>query len=284
VTKNQKHKTGIVVLYHKNCPDGFGAAWAAWKKFGKRAKYIGVNHQEPPPSNFSGKHIYMLDFTYPREHTLHVLKNAKSLTILDHHKSAKDVTLLAPVHRFARNHSGAALSWNFFHYGKKIPRWLLYIEDLDLWRRKLPHTEDARAALNTYPYDFKVWDRLMREFDNTALRAKYFQKGAHIIEFQRRAVKRIIDDAQLVIFYGYRTLAANTPTFTDEVGYEITKLCPPIGVVWSYRGGKLIVSLRSNGKVDVSKLAKKLGGGGHKQAAAFTLPAYKKFPWEPLKK
>src|SRR3989344_1169898 len=32
----------IAVLYHKGCTDGFGAAWAAWKKFGARAEYLGV--------------------------------------------------------------------------------------------------------------------------------------------------------------------------------------------------------------------------------------------------
>src|SRR3989344_5158005 len=34
----------IVVLFHKNCSsgDGFGAAWAAWKKFGK--KVVALDH------------------------------------------------------------------------------------------------------------------------------------------------------------------------------------------------------------------------------------------------
>jgi hypothetical protein len=25
-----------IILYHLDCPDGFGAAWAAWKKFSSK--------------------------------------------------------------------------------------------------------------------------------------------------------------------------------------------------------------------------------------------------------
>jgi hypothetical protein len=32
--------TDTVVIYHADCRDGFGAAYAAWKKFGDNASYI----------------------------------------------------------------------------------------------------------------------------------------------------------------------------------------------------------------------------------------------------
>ena len=38
------------ILYHKNCPDGFGSALAAYSYFGNKAKYIPVNYHEPVPS------------------------------------------------------------------------------------------------------------------------------------------------------------------------------------------------------------------------------------------
>jgi len=53
-----------------------------------------------------------------------------------------------------------------------------------------------------------------------------------------------------------------------------------IGIVWSRKSGKINVSLRSNGKIDVSKLAFKHGGGGHKAASGFTLDVEKPFPWK----
>ncbi len=52
----------IAVLYHADCPDGFGAAWAAWKKFDDRAMYPPVRHNEPPPKEIAGKAVYTVDF------------------------------------------------------------------------------------------------------------------------------------------------------------------------------------------------------------------------------
>src|SRR3989344_3599696 len=63
--KSRKISKDIVVLYHSNCTDGFGGAWAAWKKFGDKAEYIGVIHQTPVPKGLKNKCIYSVDFTYP---------------------------------------------------------------------------------------------------------------------------------------------------------------------------------------------------------------------------
>ena len=45
----------------------------------------------------------------------------------------------------------------------------------------------------------------------------------------------------------------------------------------------ITVSLRSDGSVDVSKLAKKYGGGGHKAAAGFSFKVGRKAPWKKIK-
>ena len=44
------------------------------------------------------------------------------------------------------------------------------------------------------------------------------------------------------------------------------------GMVWRQLDGALKISLRSSGDYDVSLLAAKFGGGGHRNAASFTLP------------
>lgn len=274
----------IIVLYHVHCHDGFGSAYAAWKKFGNRAEYIGVRHNEPLPMGLRGKEIYLVDFTYPEKETRRLLQIAKDVTNIDHHMSVASYTKMAHHYVFDNNHSGAVLSWKFFHPNTKIPRWLLYIEDLDLWRKKLSQTEAARAILNTYPYNFKIWDTLITRFERPRLRKKYLEHGENILAFQRRAIEAILKNAELVRFCGYKTFAANSALFADELGSALCRAHPPIGIVWSYREGKLVVSLRSDGTVDVSKLAARFGGGGHKVASAFIQPAYKPFPWKPIKK
>ena len=52
----------IIVIYHGECSDGFGGAWAAWKKFGETVDYIGAHHGDEPPVGLVGKEIYFIDF------------------------------------------------------------------------------------------------------------------------------------------------------------------------------------------------------------------------------
>ena len=46
-----------LVLYHANCPDGFGAALAAWKHFGNEAEYVPVQYGKEPPDVSGIRHI-----------------------------------------------------------------------------------------------------------------------------------------------------------------------------------------------------------------------------------
>ena len=43
---------------------------------------------------------------------------------------------------------------------------------------------------------------------------------------------------------------------------------------------KIHVSLRGDGKINLSELAKKYGGGGHKAAAGFAVEGNINFPWQ----
>lgn len=64
-----------LVIYHANCTDGFGAAFAAWLKLGDEAEYIPMDYGEvETPEDFDmkvslaakGNTIYILDFSFPR--------------------------------------------------------------------------------------------------------------------------------------------------------------------------------------------------------------------------
>ena len=51
-----------LVVYHQNCPDGFGAAWACHQKWGDRVAYLPADHVNPPDvEHFRGQKILMLD-------------------------------------------------------------------------------------------------------------------------------------------------------------------------------------------------------------------------------
>ena len=84
------------VLYHKNCNDGFGAAWVAWQALGYQAKYIAVQHGDLPPAIPDGSIVTIVDFAYSRDVLLDMHERMESLWVLDHHKTAaQDLTGLA---------------------------------------------------------------------------------------------------------------------------------------------------------------------------------------------
>lgn len=279
--KNKK----IVVLYHDGCRDGFGAAWAAWRKFGARAEYVGVCHDGVLPKNLKGKNVYLLDFAYPLAVTKKLLSVVKSLTIIDHHISTEKSTKLARHYLYDLNHSGAVLAWKHFHPNRRVPALLKYIEDVDIWKLALPKTRELMASLETYELKFGLWSKIARDWENFSSRKIYLEEGKAILKYQNCLIKKAVEDAEEVKFMGKRALVANfTLALNSEIGDVMRKKGFPLGIIWQKRENKIVVSLRSTGKVDSSKIAARFGGGGHKKAAAFRLPINQKFPWRKIKK
>ena len=275
----------IVVFYDgADCPDGFSGAWAAWKKFGDKAKYIKAFHFIPAP-NLKYKEIYMIDFTYPEEVVRKMIKENKSVTSLDHHAPAEKTIILTKNYSYSTNHSGCVLAWRHFFPKKPIPALLKYVESGDLWRFNFPYAKEILMYLRFFDFDFKIWDKLAEELDNSQKRKECVKKGSTLLFYEDKIIKDIIKThGELVVFEGRKILAVNSPRmFRSKIGMLVAKKMPPFGIVWSRKSGKIPVSLRSIGKFDVSKIAQKFGGTGHKNAAGFTLNGDEKFPWKYLK-
>lgn len=273
---------GIVIVHHGECKDGFGGAWAAWKKFGEKAHYISYRHGDVPKTDFSGADVYFIDLCYPLPELQLVKKANRRIVIIDHHKSNADKIAFADESLYKMEHSGSVLAWMYFHPKTAIPKLLTFIEDTDLGNWKLPHTKEAFAYISAHPYNFKEWSRLAKTFDNATLRKKAFSEGKLLLAREHGIVEEIAADAEMVEFEGYKCLAANSPMLVTAIGTELARRMPPISIVWSKRGGHHRVSLRSVGEVDVAKIAQKYGGGGHKNAAGFTVSAGTQFPWHAL--
>lgn len=268
----------IVVLYHSDCPDGFGGAWAAWRKLGKRAQYLPIKHQAPPPAGLRGKTIYLIDIVYPPE-VMAQLKRKNRLVVIDHHKSARESAAIAHEARYDLSHSGATLAWQHFHPGKRAPRLLLHVEDMDLWKFALPGTREIMASAESVPRNFRTWSKLEREVGAVAGRAKHRARGKVILAYQKTLIDQIARSAEEGAFEGHRARIANTPVLDSEVAHALLSREFPVAIIWRRTSGRIRVSLRSLPAVDVSVLAERYGGGGHPQAAGFKLPPDAPLPW-----
>jgi len=274
----------IAVIYHANCPDGFSGAWAAYKKLGKRATYLAVSHEQPP-LNLKNKEIYFVDLVYKAPVMKKLISQNKKVVVIDHHLTARESAKLASESLFDINQSGAVLAWRYFHSREPLPKLLRYVEDSDLWQFKLSHSRQISAFLKLAKMNFSYWNKLARDFEKTASRRKYLEQGKIIWEHERQTINAILkDNTYLVKFAGHKILAANAPHFlASHLGHILSKKHPPFSITWNRQGDGIGVSLRSNGKINVAKIAKRYGGGGHKAAAGFFVPNSGKVPWKVVK-
>lgn len=261
----------ISIIYHADCADGFGAAWAAWKKFGDQANYFPVFHKTEPPTEIENTDVYTLDYSYSKEQIEAWKPRVKSWTIIDHHASNKEIIPAADHSLYDLEHSGAVLAWNYFHPDTAVPTLLSYVEDSDLWKFILPNSSYLNEAIGLRALNFETWNTLAESFDEEAKRIELEKEGNVLrLKAEQSIAKLVEKSTEQIEFEGYTVLSVNSPNYVSEIGNALAIKQPPFGIVWSRRGKKVVVSMRANGAVDVSQIAKKYGGGGHPNAASFS--------------
>ncbi|MEK7062332.1 MAG: DHHA1 domain-containing protein [Patescibacteria group bacterium] len=275
----------IIVLYH-NDHDGFGAAWTAWKKFGDKADYFPIQYkgrEDILPKGLKNKEIYLVDLCFSANTMKRLLEENKKVVVIDHHIGRKEEVKISSDYLFDIKHSAAVLSWKYFYPRKKIPQLLKVIEDMDIWKFKISHTRELLASLDTHSFNFLKWNKIANDFENARKRKKYINEGRAIVKYQDNLIKKIVEYGEKAVFEGHQVFVVNSPILESELGNYVSKNKKIIGLVWSYRKGLFKGSLRNEGKVNLSDLAKKYGGGGHKAAAGFTFNAEIKLPWKKIK-
>lgn len=283
-TTNGAITKDIVILYHNGCQDGFSGAWTAKRKFKNKAEYVAVEHGKEPPEDLVGKEIYLIDFCYPEATMRMLLERNKRVVVLDHHFSQRDVVGISTEHVYDNDRSGSVIAWQYFFPDESVPKLLKYVQDVDLWKFTMPHMKEVMAALDEYPFDFKTWSKLAAELEEKETAQQYINAGKNILKYEDRIIERLIRHAEHVEFEGYVAYAVNSPILESKIGNWIVQHKKAIGIIWSYKGGGIKVSLRSDGKTDVSELAQRLGGGGHKAAAGFSFDVEMELPWKRVHK
>lgn len=256
-----------ICIYHGNCADGFGAAWAVRKALGDIDFYHG-KYNEPPP-DVDGKDVVMVDFSYKRQVLLEMAAKANSILVLDHHKTAEQELIDLPKNitaKFDMNHSGAIMAWEHFFPGHAPPILLLHIEDRDLWRFALQNTREIQAAVFSFPYDFQVWDALMEKSmgelagEGKSIERKHFKDIMELLGVTTRDM----------VIGGHRVPVANLPyTMSSDAGHHLANGKPFAACYMDTPEGRVFSLRSSEDGIDVAEVAKQYGGGGHRNAAGF---------------
>lgn len=275
----------IVCLYHINCFDGLGAAYAVASAMSEsNVEFHAVDYRDPAP-DLKGAAVIIVDFSYDIETMQRLVDECDAMIFLDHHDRSDKI--VEQLHQYVSenkiskalhfgydaNKSGAVMAWEFFHPHRDTPPVLRCIGDRDLWKFELAETRAVIEGLSRWGMELDVWIQKLKDpymaFDEclqigTPLIEKLDADVDLVIKMTRRSVNLFGDLVPLI----------NVPkNLTSEAVGRLAK-DQPYAIGYYDDATHRVFSLRSRkgDGTNVRELAETMGGGGHDNAAGFTVP------------
>jgi oligoribonuclease NrnB/cAMP/cGMP phosphodiesterase (DHH superfamily) len=277
-----------IVVFHYPCQDGLVSAWVTnsyHKQNNHPIELYPIQHGTPLNLlRLKNKKVLFCDYAPADEYLDTLEKECTSILILDHHITSAN-RIDKTYAYFDMTRSGAGIVWDYF-FAKDRPEFINWVEDRDLWTWKYDESAKFYAGiqivLSTLNYDdfggmFNILDELifipgkpLYYIELGDLINRSIQNKASSIAYNHsKKGDRYIDENK-----EYNICIVNCPTdIISEVGSILTKEYNfDFAVLWRYNhpASEYIVSMRANNIADVSEIAKKFGGGGHKNAASFS--------------
>lgn len=217
--------------------------------------------------------IFILDFSLD-QHEMERLINNYTVIWCDHHKSAKEELEEIwnnPEIKGLRSldKCGAMLTWNYF--GNESFEELKLVDDYD--RGILQYGEKTHHFIElNKEWTIKQWIECIKK-TGTGVMSKYLSEGKSLFNLKLQRIEQVIKKGLPLSFKGGKALLVNNSNTMDGalLGNKICELGYDIAIKFEFNKDKIIFGLNSIGELDVSKIAKEYGGGGHKNASGFIL-------------
>jgi oligoribonuclease NrnB/cAMP/cGMP phosphodiesterase (DHH superfamily) len=273
-----------VVIYHHPCPDGSGAALAAYKYFKEKEKiikFIGANYNKVKlrEEDIINKNVLLCDFSYKKPILLDIISKAKNLLIIDHHKSAQeDLKDIPDKYKiFDMSHSGAHLVFKYFFPNEKIPLLINYIEDFDIFTKKLEHINKYSAWITSFDINYLVLEKYLDDdlflntliTEGTALEQKDLYLISKLANYSSCKFQRVNNKLFFIIYL-------NSNISKSELGNQVLSKFQyadfsAIYNINDYENSTVFSLRSSNINHDCSEVAVALGGGGHRNASSVSV-------------
>lgn len=273
----------VLVCYHKSDLDGKCSAAVVGRHYNWNVDFLGSDYNYQPPiskiaSLKGGDKFYLLDLSFKPDQMRRIKRlseaNGFRFIYIDHHISAcrlySDLGLDGLLETSA---AACELTYRFFYPNKPIPIAVKLLSDYDTWqigksnwRSEILPFQFGMRVFNTNPGETILWSSLLD-----------IEKGSHLW-------KLILNRGDAIVRYLEKTWAGLQAQCCDmHLGVIPCKVLS--GKFNSMAFGNLVeetlcvcLELCSNrlwkihlySKIyDVSKIAQRYGGGGHKGAAGF---------------
>jgi nanoRNase/pAp phosphatase (c-di-AMP/oligoRNAs hydrolase) len=293
--------SNVVVNWHGNCYDGFGAMWSAKQAFDTmgdpnlaNAEYI-PSFYGKDKTDFKDQLVIYVDYC-PKRNVIDALSKDNLVLVIDHHATAQENLkglpeidtnfqdyytqfkqgLRGAYAKFDMTKSGAGLAYRYFHDTDRLPNLIKFVEDRDLWKFKYgDNTKAFHAYLLSQPFEYEKWTKVSEAAeDHTGLDA-IIKKGNSVLEYCHQLVANIVEPAQVYEVNGVKYALFCTSSHWAEVGeYACEKLDLDysIALTIDFKQNQTRGSIRPKKGTNCLPLANSLGGGGHAGAAGFQMP------------
>ncbi len=301
------------ILYHKNCTDGYISAlnfYAYYKELNilDEVVFIPVQYNQslPDQAYIRDKIVYVLDFSFSKEDTVKLIEMASSLNMLDHHKAAVDNLFTGE--RFIdssvvekddhagvyflhtktaslmidKKESGATLAYNEVgklikndHVRKRLDYLSIHAKDRDLWKFTLKDSLAVYEYCNKFNFDLEEGYKELVCSENNEF-TENITKSQIRVDMRNELANKYAKKHSIIKFMGYTVPVVNVSSDFSSIVGDILNKDHPFAVMYNVGYDKIYVSLRSDKEtgVDVNEIAKKLSGGGHVNAAGFSIPIH----------
>lgn len=265
-------------IFYDNDPDGKFACHILIEAHGKGMllgddydlKYQQGDRSKPFPKDIfnSGEHIVFTDYTPGREIVEDLLQAGPKVIILDHHITAIEALEGLGVDGIMdTTKASCELAWEYCYGDKEMPEALKLIGDLDCWRENRIQGYQLALALDLFATspDSIVWDSLVQVEGLKRMQ----DIGKLLFTAQKKNYSEKLNKIFKVSLEGKNFLAVNHNergawAFEDHPERNSVDGC----LSFHWDGKEWVFSIFSD-KVDISPIAVKHGGGGHKGAAGF---------------
>lgn len=284
--KEKKMTSKTIVVYHKDCFDGFTSMIIAQEALGREnAEYIPMQYGQLPDVTelrnlFQGNNVYMLDFSMPYDVMMEAAKFSNQLVVLDHHETAQKnlegLDQITPnTHiKFNMNMAGAMMTWNHFFLTWQVPMFVTMVQDMDLWQFRIEQTKSLRAFLQSQAWNESLYHVLT--FGAEFHLQMAIEKGGLLYGQQMRQMELLAERAwncKIRQAEKYTVAAVCCPPWqASDVGNYILQQDQELDLAVMYyledkNQMKISMRARKNENVNVAEICELFNGGGHKPAA-----------------
>lgn len=275
----------MIGIYHSRDLDGYTSGAIIKRKY-PDAKLIGFDYGQELllDPNDIGKPVIMSDVSMKMPQMLKLAETSNwQLTWIDHHISAINEykAFIGDGETFCKavldnTISACEGTWKYLFPDKAIPKGIVLLGEYDTWRNKdknhwenevLPFQYGMRMICNS-PEKFPTY---LFENDHQFIE-DIIEKGKTILQYQSQVNESACKGAFEYEFEGLRCICLNGGGFSSDVFksvYDESKHDAMMPFKYDGKDKQWVLSLYGTKDIDLSLIAKKWGGGGHKSACGF---------------